>query len=192
MLKFGIISKIDGDKGLVQVKFPDDDDMISGWLPMLQHGSKANKYFRIPDLEEHVSCLMDENCENGVVLGSIYSKDETPGAAKGKDIAGVEFSDGTVVKYDRAGHKLIITTTGNVEIEAATMKLTGDLDVTGKITASEGITAGGDLEATGDIKTTNGDIKTTTGDVKAALITLKLHKHGGVTSGGSVTATPVP
>lgn len=185
MLKYGLIKEIDANKGLVKVSF-DDDEIVSGWLPVLKQGTKSNKYFHIFDSGEHVACMMDEHCENGVVLGAIYSKDETPGSVKGADIAGVVFSDGTVVKYDRSAHKMIIQiASGNVEIEATKMKLTGDLEVTGKIKATS------DIEGSGDIKAT-GDIQTTAGDVKAGLITLKLHKHIGVTTGPGTSGTPIP
>jgi phage baseplate assembly protein V len=184
MLKYGLIKEIDADKGLVKVSF-DDDEIVSGWLPVLKQGTKSNKYFHIFDSGEHVACMMDEHCENGVVMGAIYSKDEKPGSVKGADIAGVVFSDGTVVKYDRGSHKLTIQTDGNVEITAEKMLLTGDLEVTGKIKATQNIEGSGDIKATGDIQTT-------AGDVKAGLITLKLHKHSGVTTGPGVSGTPIP
>jgi phage baseplate assembly protein V len=186
MIKFGTISKIDPDNGLVKVSFP-SDDIESDWLPMIKQGTKSNKYFHIFDTGEHVACMMDERCENGVVLGAIYSKDETPGAVKGADVVGVEFSDGTVVKYDRSNSKLTIITEGNVEIEATKLKVTGDLEVTGDVDVTGGISATGDLE-------TNGDIKAPTGDVTAGPlgVSLLLHKHIGVTTGPGTSGTPVP
>jgi phage baseplate assembly protein V len=186
MLKYGLIKEIDANKGLVKVSF-DDDEIVSGWLPVLKQGTKSNKYFHIFDSGEHVACMMDEHCENGVVLGAIYSKDETPGSVKGADIAGVVFSDGTVVKYDRSSHKLTIQTDGNVEITAEKLKVTGDLEVTGDVDVTGGITASGDLE-------TNGDIKAPLGDVSAGPlgVSLLLHKHIGVTTGPGVSGTPIP
>lgn len=182
MLKYGLIKEIDANKGLVKVSF-DDDEIVSGWLPVLKQGTKSNKYFHIFDSGEHVACMMDEHCENGVVLGAIYSKDETPGSVKGADIAGVVFSDGTVVKYDRSSHKMTIqVASGNVEIEATKMKLTGDLEVTGKI------------KATSDIETTQGNVKAPLGNVTAGPLNIGLttHKHSGVTTGPGVTAIPIP
>jgi phage baseplate assembly protein gpV len=126
--------------------------------------------------------MMDEHAENGVCVGAIYSKDEAPGSAKGADIAGVVFSDGTVVKYDRRGHKMTIEiSSGNVEITATKMKLTGDLEVTGKIKSS------------GDIETTTGNVNAPLGNVIAGPLSIGLttHKHTGVTSGPSTTATPI-
>lgn len=200
MLRFGIISEIDANKGLARVKFP-EDDIVSGWLPILQKNTLKNRYYSTHDVNEHVACMMDENSENGVILGAVYSKNELPGTVKGANIAGVEFEDGTKIKYDRSAKVLTIDTPGDVTIlcktavvqaseqitlECANIELDGDVNVTG------GITAGGDVEATGDIKTTSGDITTTSGAVKEGLIRLGTHKHTGVTPGGGVTATPIP
>lgn len=47
-----------------------------------------------------------------------------------------------------------------------------------------------ELEVDGDI-TASGDISTESGDILAGLTSLKLHIHGGVTSGPAVTSPPV-
>lgn len=182
MLRFGTISEVDGDKGLVRVQF-DDADIVSAWLPMIQKGTKGNRYFAVPDKQEHVAVLMDAHSENGVCLGAIYSSAEAPGSVKGADVAGVVFSDGTVVKYDRSAHKMTIeVASGNVEISATKMKLTGDFEVTGKI------------KATDDIETSAGNVKAPLGNVIAGPLSIGLttHKHTGVTSGPATTLTPVP
>lgn len=200
MLRFGTISEVDANKGLARVKFP-EDGIVSGWLPVLQKNTLKNKHSHTYDVDEHVACLMDGNAENGVIMGAVYSKNELPGAVKGANIEGVQFDDGTKIKYDRSAKVLTVDCAGDVtvicknatiqadtkvEIECADIQLKGDVTVTGNLTAS------GDMEATGDIKTTTGDISTSTGDVSAGVIKLKLHKHAGVTPGAGITATPVP
>jgi phage baseplate assembly protein V len=90
--------------------------------------------------------------------------------------------------------------TGNVQVDGNT-DMTGTLDVVGDTTladttingtfgATNGMTITGDLDVTGRIDATQ-DIETPT-DVKAGLISLKLHKHGGVTVGGGTSGTSVP
>lgn len=106
MIKFGKISEVDAPKGRVRVKF-DEDDIVSGWLPYLVPKSLNDKYFFIFDVNEHVACQMDENCENGVVMGAIYSASTAPdGGAEGK--VRVKFSDATEIEYDKDEQKLTV------------------------------------------------------------------------------------
>lgn len=194
MIKFGTISQIDADKGLVKVDFP-DDGIVSKWIPVLMHGTKANKYFHIYDVGEHVACQMDEHCENGVVMGAIYSSAEVPGDAKGADVAGVVFSDGTKITYNRNSRVLTIdgpeqinvvcneatiTADNLIKLEAPTIEIVGDIDLDGGFASN------------GDITTTTGDIKTTSGEVTAKTIDLTTHIHSGVQPGGGTSALPVP
>lgn len=109
MFRYGKISKIDADKCLARVNF-EEDDFESDWLPVLQPGTLANKYYTIPDVGEHVVCLMDKHAENGVILGAIYSSEELPGSVKGADIAGVLFDGGDYIKYDRQAGKYQVKT----------------------------------------------------------------------------------
>lgn len=107
MLKFGIISEVDASKGLARVNF-DDDNIVSGWLPVSVQKGLNDKFFAMPDVNEHVWCVMDDNAENGVIGGSIYSAASQP-AGGGADLVAVQFSDNNRVEYDRANHKLTIT-----------------------------------------------------------------------------------
>lgn len=199
-LRFGTISKIDADKGLAKVSFK-EDGIESDWLPILQKNTKANKHSHTYDIDEHVACMMDEHAEKGVIMGAVYSKNENPGTVKGADIEGVEFSDGTKVSYNRstselkidcAGKVTVICTEATVEASSKVTLDTPTVDVSGDLNVTGGITAGGAMEATGNIQTTSGDIKTTSGAVKEGLIRLGTHKHTGVTPGGGTTATPIP
>lgn len=104
MIKFGKISEIDAAKGRVRVEF-DEDGIVSGWLPYLVSKSLNDKFFYIFDKGEHVACQMDDHCENGVVMGAIYSSSTAPdGGAEGK--VRVKFSDGAEVEYDKGAHQL--------------------------------------------------------------------------------------
>jgi phage baseplate assembly protein V len=106
MIKFGKISEVDAPKGLVRVEF-NEDGIVSGWLPYLVQKSLNDKYFFIFDVGEHVACQMDEHCENGVVMGAIYSAETAPdGGAEGK--VRVKFSDGASVEYDKETQKLSV------------------------------------------------------------------------------------
>jgi phage baseplate assembly protein V len=195
MLRFGTISEVDGDKGLVRVQF-EDAGIVSAWLPMIQKGTKGNRYFAVPDKQEHVAVLMDENSENGVCLGSIYSSAELPGSVKGKDVAGVLFSDGTVIKYDRASKTLTVSgpdyinvqcEQANIEAEAVTIEAT-DINLTGDVHIDGNLDISGTTQGDGSIST-KGEVTAKSATVPIGLST---HKHTGVTPGSGVSATPIP
>lgn len=189
MHKFGTISEVDENTGRFRVRF-DDQDIVSGWLPAMVKNTLNNQDEAWFDINEHVICLMDENLDHGVILGSFYSKNETP-VVKNKDIRSVTFSDGSFIKFDRVAKKLTISCEGDVEvvkavnvnIKASTkIKLDSDVEVTGKLTV------------TNDIESQTGIIKASLGDVKAGptSVSLLTHVHAGVTSGIASTAPPTP
>lgn len=77
MLRFGIVSQINSVLAQARVNFGDDDS-TSFWLPILQTKTLKDKFYSIPDVGEQVACLMDENSEDGVILGAIYSTEDVP------------------------------------------------------------------------------------------------------------------
>lgn len=86
MLRFGIVSQINPISVQARVKFGDDKS-TSFWLPILQTKTMKDKFYAMPDIGEQVVCLMDENSEDGVVLGSIYSTEDTPEITTEKQIS---------------------------------------------------------------------------------------------------------
>lgn len=72
MLKFGTITNINPLTAKARVQFS-DDDITSYWLPILQNKTLKDKFYSMLDVGEQVACLMDENSEDGVILGSIYT-----------------------------------------------------------------------------------------------------------------------
>ena len=67
MLRFGIVTQIDPINVLARVSFGDDDS-TSFWLPIMQTKTLKDKFYIMPDINEQVVCLMDENSEDGVIL----------------------------------------------------------------------------------------------------------------------------
>ena len=115
LIRFGNVCDVDPAKGYVRVEL-DEDGITTHWLPVVKPGTKADKYFSMPSVNEHVVCMLDENCEEGVVVGALYSKVDTPtGFGEGK--SGVVFGDGSRVVYDKAEGTLIVSTVGKVLIE---------------------------------------------------------------------------
>ncbi len=116
MLRFGKITEYDPQKGLARVNF-DDDEITSDWLPVTMPQTKDTKYSAPLDNDEHVCCLMDSNSENGVILGAIYSKTDTP-LNGGQDVYCVEFKSGDRIEYNRN------TRAYNIKIGTSEYKIT--------------------------------------------------------------------
>lgn len=118
----------------VRVQFPDLDNMKSYWLPVLARKSQNDKYYAMPDIGEQVACLMDENFEDGVVLGAIYSDvDAVP--VQSADKARVTFKDAAYIEYDRAAHTLTVSlpagSTINITGVNITINASGSLNLGG-------------------------------------------------------------
>jgi len=114
VLRFGIVTNIDEKDARARVQFA-EDEMSSYWVAVLQAKTQNDKFYFMPDVGEHVACLMDERSEEGVILGAIYSKlDEVPVVSKDK--FKIKFQDGTEFEYDKAEHVLNILCP-NINIE---------------------------------------------------------------------------
>jgi len=117
-LAYGKISEVLADKGLYRVTF-DDRDMVSRPLPRVFLNTKKNKDEASLDENEHVACIMDENFEDGVILGAIYDANNLPPVGS-IDKRVTTYDDGSFVQFDRVAKKLTISCEGNVEIIKAT------------------------------------------------------------------------
>lgn len=123
MFKTGVVTEVSTAKCAARVQFPDNDGVVSFWLPLLQHKSLKDRYYFVPDVNEHVACLLDDNGEAGVILGAIYSEADAP-PVDSADKYHVTFEDGTILEYDRKAHRLFADIKGDVEVKA-----TGKCDV---------------------------------------------------------------
>lgn len=171
MLRFGNISAIDVAKGYARVTFL-DDNVVSDWLQVVTLGSLQNKYFHTFDINEQVACLMDENMEDGVILGAIFSDSISPDGAN-KDIVRVKFPDDSSIEYNRNTHEYNIDIKGKINITAQT-----EINITSPLTNIDG-----DLTVTGTI---------TGNEVTDGTINLATHKHIGVTVGAGTSGIPTP
>jgi len=127
MLKFGIVDQIDAQKGRARVRF-EEDNIVSDWLPVAQTGSLKNKAYHLPDIGEHVCCVMDQHAEAGAILGAVYnSQDATPYSSADK--FGTKYESGDEFSYDRAARKLlqkINTVEFSLEQDGPTLKKGAD------------------------------------------------------------------
>jgi len=187
MIRFGIVTERDATTAKLRVSLL-GDDMATQLLPFVVSGAGSDKFFSLPNVGDQVACLMDENCEDGVVLGAIYSKaDATPDGVS-DNVTMVRFSDGTVVKYDKASSTVTVDAVSKVIIKSPDNEVQGPLKVTGKITGEGG------LEVSGGNATVSGNLSAT-GQVTAlsntAPVGLSTHVHISAAP-GSPTSPPTP
>jgi len=150
MLRIGVISEFGTEEwlGWCRVHF-DEDGVVSAWLPLPSTATKTAKVWHPVEVGSQVACLMDDECEQGVVAAALWSDTDMPPDWASEKTVGVRFADGAKLYYDSDGHKLLFDAP-NTEIEINCTKLkitgdiehTGDMDVTGSIVASEEVTAG--------------------------------------------------
>jgi phage baseplate assembly protein V len=139
--------------GTVRVKFPQHQNLVSFWLTVIYGKTQDDKDFWLPDLGEQVACIMDQNLEDGVVLGAVYSSVDVPPAGATVNTYIKSFSDGTVIKYDRASHALTaalgaggtanVAAPGGMTLNGVTIDTNGNVHSPGTITGDTDVIAAG-------------------------------------------------
>lgn len=130
----GIVSEVIAAKGAVRVTLPDADSTDTYELPVLHRNSKGSRHYHLPEIGEQVYIALDDNGEDGCVLGAIYSESDPPPFADGAQcgmvfsdsttvkhdknthLTSVKFADGTSVQYDAQSHSLSVSACGTVNI----------------------------------------------------------------------------
>ena len=179
MFKTGVVTAIDTASAKVRVQFDALDGVVSYWLQMVRHKTLDDKHYGMPDINEHVLCALDENCEEGYILGAIYSSKDTP-PVDSADKYHVTFKDGTILEYDRAEHKLFADVKGDVEALVTgdvTATVQGNVDVTAQGT--------GNMESTGALTVKSSTMLT----LEAPIVYIKGATIGIMGISGSAMAT---
>lgn len=156
MLRFGIVSQIDPINVQARVSF-EDDESTSFWLPILQTKTLKDKFYAMPDIGEQVACLMDENSEDGVILGAIYSIEDVSTTQSEKQLS-VKLEDGSYINADKENKTLTVA--------FSKMKLIGNIEHEGTFTNTAGIKS-------------NADITDKTSSMQAMRDTYNPHTHTG-------------
>lgn len=122
LIRVGTVSSVNPAAGTVRVAFAAQDDMVTYELPVITRGSKNNKDYWLPDVDEQVLCLFLPNVSgrgvcDGFVIGTFYSTVDAP-VEGSVDVHSFKFGDGSVIKHDRRTGKLTINATGDIDIIA--------------------------------------------------------------------------
>lgn len=157
VFKIGVVSAIDPARCAARVRFDDLDGLESMFLPVGAHKTHQDKSYWMPDVGEHVACMLDANAETGVILCAIYSDADEPPVTS-PDKLHIRFMDGGMFEYDRATGAMTIITKGTVDVTAegaVTVRApsvtidspqttcTGNLLVEGKLTYQGGMVGSG-------------------------------------------------
>lgn len=118
IFRIGVVTAIDPARAYARVRFDDLDGLETAMIPVGVRKSLKDRDYWMPDPGEQVAVLLDEAAETGVILCAIYSAADPPPISD-PDKFHRRFDDGTVIEYDRKGHKLTVNCAGDVEIRAA-------------------------------------------------------------------------
>ena len=165
MLKFGTITSINPLTARARVQFA-EDGMNSYWLAVLQNKTLNDKFYSMPAVGEQVACLMDENSEEGVILGSIYTSEDTPVIETEKQYS-ANFEDGTFANVDKE--------TQTLTLSFPNIHLIGNITHEGTLSNTDGIIS-------------QADITDKKSSMQAMRDIYNPHKHTG--NQGSPTSTP--
>ncbi|EGD2326868.1 phage baseplate assembly protein V [Salmonella enterica] len=103
----GTVSAIDPKTVRARVRLPDHDNLRTWWLDVMQNNTYKNKDYCLPDVGEQVRVLMTPDGVEGVILGAVYSNQDTP-VISDPDKRRTDFADGTFVEYDRKNNAMAI------------------------------------------------------------------------------------
>jgi phage baseplate assembly protein V len=127
-IRHGYVSVYNQKTHRARVRFPDKDDLVSYWLPVLVPNTRKNRDEAPLDEGEHVVCLfLGNGLEMGYVLGSVYDNGNLPPVGN-RNIRVANFEDGTRVFVDREKHQVEIKDSfgsrvrlegGNIYLQAA-------------------------------------------------------------------------
>ena len=165
MLRFGTVTSINPLTARARVQFA-EDGMNSYWLAVLQNKTFKDKFYSMPAVGEQVACLMDQNSEDGVILGALYTTDDTPIIETEKQVS-ANFEDGTFANVDKE--------TQTITLSFPNIHLIGNITHEGTLSNTDGITS-------------QADITDKTSSMQAMRDTYNEHKHTG--NQGSPTSAP--
>lgn len=183
MIRFGTIAEVKlSNPPRVKVK---SGEITTRWLPWAGGRAGAGKRsWDPPEVGEQVMMLSaGGDMRQALVIPGIYQSAHAAPSDNG-NLDLTEYSDGTKISYDRAGHELVADL-GIAKITANRSKI--ELSIDGVIVRlGDGkIHLIGDIEHTGDFASSGSSFTHNGKNVGDT------HKHNGVQTGGGNTGNPI-
>lgn len=122
--KTGIVEE--AKVGWAIVRFPDLDDLLTKWLPVLKIKTHLDKGFHTLDVGDQVQVVMDDRLEDGCVLGAIYSDADLPPTENPAE-TGMAWRDGGLFSYNHETGILTIKAPVRIVFETPLLAVTGDV-----------------------------------------------------------------
>lgn len=118
IFRLGKVVGINADTCKARVEFPDNQNIVTYELPVIQPHTAKDKFYSMPAIDEYVLCaFLPNGLEAGFILGSYYSE-PTPTPVQDENKFNITFEDGTVLEYDKGEHKLMASVKGSCYVEA--------------------------------------------------------------------------
>ncbi len=86
-------------------------------LPVMFPFTGENKWFAMPQVGDRVVVMTDERTEDGIIMGSIYTKQNQP-LPDNSDIFQIKFADDTFIEYDKNNKTITINSAGDIKINS--------------------------------------------------------------------------
>lgn len=130
LIRLGRVSSVDAASCTARVAFEDQSGVVSANLPVIVRGAAETQDYWMPAIGEQVVCVfLSNDCSQGFILGTPYSRKNTPPIDDAKKRR-IQFNDDSYIEYDPTTHTLKMDIKGLVNIVA-----TGDVNVSGDVIA---------------------------------------------------------
>ena len=104
--------------GKARVRFEDKaPGILTKPLPVSFPFTGENKCYAMPKVGDRVVVMTDERTEDGIIMGSIYTKQNQP-LPDNSDIYQIKFGDDTTIEYDKNTKTVTINSAGNIRINS--------------------------------------------------------------------------
>jgi len=177
LIRLGTVVEVTLSPPRCRVRYgdPDADEEETETPPIRWLAGRAGRTrkWSPPSVGEEVVLLSPDGQVGNAIAVTGLVNDEYP-APSDEDIELMLFEDGARIAYDPLAHALTAILPGGA---TALIEADGGVTIRGDVTIEGNVTVQGGVEATED--------------VKAGAISLKTHKHGGVSAGMAQTAAPV-
>ena len=119
VIRVGIISSVDYEKGFVQVTYPDRENAVSGKLPYFSH------FYQMPEVGDKVVVLYLTNGNHeGFVLGKYYHENNLP-IKSGKGLFHKPLhKNGAEIRYQEQDDDFAFKA-GTIKVEGSTINVNG-------------------------------------------------------------------
>ncbi|MFT4327287.1 MAG: phage baseplate assembly protein V [Wolbachia pipientis] len=108
LIRLGTVEEVNCGMAKVRVKMI--GNILTDWLPWVTARAGEDRSWSAPSIGEQVIVLSPSGeIAKGIVLPAIYYAKYPPPEGSKEEVSGFIFKDGTIVYYDRNGHKFTVS-----------------------------------------------------------------------------------